>query len=617
MTTAPDHRSLTGPDTHATWQARDSARSHLVTLTELAGDLAGEFRLQPLLERILRNAVELLGCESGSICTIDEKARVYRKEVDLAIGCRSGEVFSLDEGVTGAVVRADGPVRFAEYADVPGGHISPDDVRYRHPVIGVPIRVKSALIGVCIVFAEESGRTFDDTEAQLLELFATHAAVAIANSRLHKASADRATAITIAAERERATRDVHDAVGRSVASVLLHLDGARRAERDGEPVSELLARARTAAISALDDTDRAVRGLGPSQLDRHSVEEAIELELDWATATSDVRTQLLVMGERSPVGPDVAQQLFRIVQEAVGNAVIHAASASIRVGLVYGSSGVSVIIEDDGRGFDVGERTQGLEPGHSGFGLGGLVSRAHQVGGTLQIDSTPGWGTRVRADLPFVAATTGDKSARRWRVLVVHDQPVIRAGLVGLLNQAEPGVQVVGEIGETARAVDAVTLLHPDVVIADLQTAGVAGTAFVESILSTDSSVAVILLVGARDEERIREAARAGAKGFVDRSVDAVSLGRAVLSAVNGDVLVAGELVDSLGGWRSPDSSAPLTAREREVRALVEQGLQDKQIAVELGIAVKTVEKHVGTILRKTGARNRTMVAASASYRDA
>lgn len=589
----------------------DRIMEQLATLADIAGDLAGEFRLQPLLERILTHAVELLGCASGSICTIDERAQVYRKDVDLGVGCRSGETFPLNEGVTGAVVRAGAPVSFAHYSDVPGGHIREDDDRYQHPVIGVPIRIRSTLIGVCVVFAEQATRVFDETDAKLLELFATHAAVAIANSRLHTAATERAASITIAAERERSMRDVHDAVGRSVATVLLHLDGARRVARQGGDVTAGLGDARAAAVAALDETDRAVQGLGPSLLDHHSLEEAIGLELDWATATSDARTQLLVMGERNPVRPDVAQQLFRIVQEAVNNAAVHSGAGSIRVGLVYGSSGVSVIVEDDGRGFDAV-----LQPAAGrGLGIGGLLSRAQQVGGTIHIDSTPGWGTRVRADLPYIVPTSDHNLGRRWRVLVIHDQPVIRAGLVGLLAHAEPGVQVVGEIGDPNRAADAVALLHPDVVLADIQTAGVSGAELVTAITTSDPRTAVILLVGASDEERVREAAQSGARGFVDRTVDAVSLGRAVLSAVNGDVLVSGDLVNTLGGWRAPGAESPLTPREREVRALVEQGWQDKHIAVELGITVKTVEKHVGSILRKSGARNRTMLAAQASSR--
>ncbi len=174
----------------------------LAVLAALANDLAGEFALEPLLDRILRNAVLLLGCESGSICTIDELRQVYRKEVDLDVGCRSGEVFPLDEGVTGAVVRADGAVNFSRYSAVPGGHIYADDVRCSRAVVGVPIRLGSVIIGACIVFGNDAERTFDGDDTRLLELFAIHAAVAIANSRLVVTRAPLQDTALTARERE-------------------------------------------------------------------------------------------------------------------------------------------------------------------------------------------------------------------------------------------------------------------------------------------------------------------------------------------------------------------------------------------------------------------------------
>jgi DNA-binding CsgD family transcriptional regulator len=153
-------------------------------LADLAGDLAGKFALEPLLERILINAARLLHCSSGSICTIDENARAYRKEVDLDVGCRSGEIFSLDEGVTGAVARAGGAVTFSRYSAVPGGHLPSDDIRFSRAVLGVPIRLGSSLIGAFMVFGDAADRQFTDDDLHLLELFAIHAAVAIANSML-------------------------------------------------------------------------------------------------------------------------------------------------------------------------------------------------------------------------------------------------------------------------------------------------------------------------------------------------------------------------------------------------------------------------------------------------
>src|SRR6478609_7976746 len=100
----------------------DAARFE--ALAALATDLAGQFALEPLLERILRHTMELLGCDSGSICTVDEVAGTYRKDVDLGVGCQAGETYPLDEGVTGEVVRARASVIFDEYAQVRHGHIS-------------------------------------------------------------------------------------------------------------------------------------------------------------------------------------------------------------------------------------------------------------------------------------------------------------------------------------------------------------------------------------------------------------------------------------------------------------------------------------------------------------
>ena len=72
-------------------------------ITAVAQHLAGEFSLRPLLERILMRCTELLGCDAGSICSVDEDAGTYRKEADVGIRCQSGQVFPLTEGMTGAV----------------------------------------------------------------------------------------------------------------------------------------------------------------------------------------------------------------------------------------------------------------------------------------------------------------------------------------------------------------------------------------------------------------------------------------------------------------------------------------------------------------------------------
>ncbi len=87
---------------HGGAKARAEARA--AGLIAVAEDLAGEFSLRPLLERILLRCTELLGCDAGSICSVDEAAGTYRKEADIGVACQSGRVFPLTEGMTGAVV---------------------------------------------------------------------------------------------------------------------------------------------------------------------------------------------------------------------------------------------------------------------------------------------------------------------------------------------------------------------------------------------------------------------------------------------------------------------------------------------------------------------------------
>jgi DNA-binding NarL/FixJ family response regulator len=182
----------------------------------------------------------------------------------------------------------------------------------------------------------------------------------------------------------------------------------------------------------------------------------------------------------------------------------------------------------------------------------------------------------------------------------------MRAGLVKLLDTSEPGVQVVAETGDVTAAVDAAALLHPDVIIANLRLPGEPG--LLAALREVDPDVPVIGLIDdSAAEAEVRAWAADGVRGLVPRDVDATSLGRAVLAAARGEVLVFGGLLEQLS--LAPAGSG-LTQRESEVRTLLEQGLADKQIATRLGISVKTVEKHVGAVLRKENVRSRTELVA-------
>ena len=557
---------------------------------DLAEDLAGEFELRPLLERILRRSVELLGGDAGSICSVDEAAGFYRKEADIGVSCQSGQVFPLTEGMTGAVARARGPVHFADYRTVPGGHVTTEDRETLRGVVGVPILWRGGVVGACVVFSRDPERVFTRTDSARLELFARHAAIALANARLYQEAEAHARAEAAAAERDRLVREVHDTVAQGLASVIVHLDAAGR---DADPAGEI-DQARQSAVTALAETRRTVLGLAPSPLEGRSLAEALQLELGWANRTGNLDVRLVEAGTPVSVPGGLAHQLFRIAQEALTNAVRHAGAKSVRIGLIHEDGTVAVLVQDDGQGFSADEAVGSI-------GLRGMRERARLIGGTLEVDSVAGWGTRVRVSARLDGAAV---ATSRVRALVAAPQPITRAGVVRLLAAGEPALQVAGEVDSVAAALDAYRLLAPDVVVAHLDLADPDGLAGVRAFRALDPAAVVLVLCARRDQERAAAAVRAGASGWLVDDATGTELARALLAAAEGRSMVPAAALSGVA------DAVPLTDREREVFLLVRRGLRDKQIAERLVISVKTVEKHVGAVLRKTGARNRTELAA-------
>ncbi|MGZ5302208.1 MAG: response regulator [Actinomycetota bacterium] len=586
-------------------------REPTAALTAVVEDLAGELSLRPLLERILKHSTELLGCDAGSICLVDEAAGVYRKEADFGISCQSGKVFPLTEGTTGAVVARRGPVIFGNYGDVPGGHVRPEDRAALKGVIGVPIWWRGAIVGSCVVFTRDPTRVFVHQDAELLELFAKHAAIAITNARLHEEQESNARAEAAAAERNRMAREVHDTVAQGLVSVLLQLRAAQGAIADGKPAeaTDALAEARMAAEAVFEETRRSVLGLAPSPLEGRSLEEALELELAWANRTGVVDARLVTAGTPIVPPPDVAHTLFRIAQEALTNAIRHAQATSVRIGVVYSTTGVTLLVQDDGAGFD---RTQIEQDGEQqGLGLGGMAERARLLGGTLELDSTPGWGTRIRAWIPSpFDAQDALRPARPVRVLVVDDHAVIRAGIVRLLA-SDPGLHVVGEAGSGAQAITEWRALRPDVVLMDLQMPDGDGIEAIARIRAEDATASIVAVTAFASDELVAGAFRAGARGYIGKEASEIELVRAVRAASRGEMVVSGPAAERLYSHLNDAGDViAFTERERQVFGLLERGSTDREIAAELTISVKTVEKHVGSILRKLGAQNRTQAVA-------
>ena len=199
------------------------------------------------------------------------------------------------------------------------------------------------------------------------------------------------------------------------------------------------------------------------------------------------------------------------------------------------------------------------------------------------------------------------------RLLVADDHPVLREGLVAALN-TQPDFEVIGEASNGAEAVERVARLKPDVVLLDLEMPEMDGVEALRRIQEHNAEARVIVFTAFDTDERIMAAVRAGARGYILKGVPREQIFDAVRVVHLGESLlqpiVATKLLRQVSqNVESANQSAPVTPREKEVLGLLVQGLQNKEIADRLQITERTVKFHVGSILSKLNAGNRTEAA--------
>ncbi|HET7652032.1 MAG TPA: response regulator transcription factor [Acidimicrobiales bacterium] len=192
------------------------------------------------------------------------------------------------------------------------------------------------------------------------------------------------------------------------------------------------------------------------------------------------------------------------------------------------------------------------------------------------------------------------------RVLVVDDHAVVRQGLAQLLGSADD-VDVVGTAGDGDEAVELVTSTAPDVVLMDLSMPGVDG---VEATRRIGEGARVVVLTSFADERRIVDALDAGACGYILKDATPDEVLAAVRAAAAGDVPLDPKAARVLLERRRVGGPARrLSDREREVLALVAEGLANKQIARRLSITERTVKAHLTNIFQQLGVTDRTQAA--------
>ena len=192
------------------------------------------------------------------------------------------------------------------------------------------------------------------------------------------------------------------------------------------------------------------------------------------------------------------------------------------------------------------------------------------------------------------------------RLLIVDDHPVVRDGLVAILHQGEPDLEVVGEAGDGLEAVQAWRTLRPTVTIMDLQLPGQTGVEAIKAIRREDPEARILVLTTFDGDADIQRALEAGARGYLLKSVRRATLIEGVRAVAAGQRYLppatAARLVEAM-------ESEKLTGRELDVLKLLAKGERNREIADALGLAEPTVKIHVNNLLRKLQVKDRTEAA--------
>lgn len=195
------------------------------------------------------------------------------------------------------------------------------------------------------------------------------------------------------------------------------------------------------------------------------------------------------------------------------------------------------------------------------------------------------------------------------RVVIADDHAVVRAGLAQLL-QTFADVELVGSASNGDEAVALSAERRPDVVLMDLEMPVLDGIEATRRIRATQPDVAVVVLTSFSDRERILSALDAGAAGYLLKDAEPDALARAIEAAARGEAPLDPKAARALlSARRTPSPVDALSDREREVLALVAEGLPNKLVAQRLGISEKTVKAHLTSIYRQIGVTDRTQAA--------
>ncbi len=342
--------------------------------------------LDDVLSIVCAEACRLTGAEGSVILLLEDDAGLQVKS-SCGVPLPVFERLSVADSFAGTIVKQRKPLLLNDPQSQPQAYQSNPAVK---SLLAVPLCVDEVILGVLDIVNKPGG--FTEADMRLMRLFADQAAISIEHAQLHQ----QAEKLAVIEERQRLARELHDSVTQAIYSVTLYADAARMALAAGKQavVAEHLQELRSMAREAMLDMRLLIFELHPPVLEKEGLAVAVQTRLETVEARSGLHSEFHVEGQETRLPLTIEEDLYRIVQEALTNAVKHARAQQVTVRLHFGDQHFGLEVRDDGIGFDPARARQS-----GGLGLRGIEERVQHIGGQLTVSSAPDRGTILQVEV--------------------------------------------------------------------------------------------------------------------------------------------------------------------------------------------------------------------------